>query len=77
MYKRQAAYFAVQALALKYQDASGRDGEVITGKPPKSQNEVFNSQAELIRAIEDDRYTEDPAYREQVTRKLERSKLDF
>ena len=72
-----AAYFAVQALALKYQDASGRDGEIITGKPAKSSSEVFNSQAELIRAIEDDRYTEDPAYREQVTKKLERSKLDF
>jgi hypothetical protein len=72
-----AAYFAVQALALKYQDASGRDGEMVTGKAPKASGDVFNSQAELIRAMEDDRYTDDPAYREAVTKKLERSKINF
>ena len=50
-----AAYFAVQALALKYQDASGRDGQLLTGKAPKSTGDSFKSQAELIRAMEDDR----------------------
>tara|TARA_R100000664_G_C2756792_1_gene144772 strand:- start:139 stop:921 length:783 start_codon:yes stop_codon:yes gene_type:complete len=72
-----AAYFAVQALALKYQDASGRDGELITGKPPKASNDVFNSQAELIKAMEDDRYHDDPAYRQSIQAKLERSNIDF
>ena len=72
-----AAYFAVQALALKYQDASGRDGQMVTGKAPRSTGETFNSQAELIRAMEDDRYADDPAYREAITKKLERSKINF
>ena len=73
----QAAYFAVQALALKYQDQAGRDGQLVTGKAPKSTADVFNSQAELIRAMEDDRYNDDPAYRQEVQAKLERSNVNF
>jgi hypothetical protein len=73
----QAAYFAVQALALKYQDQSGKDGQLVTGKAPKSTADVFNSQAELIRAMEDDRYNDDPAYRQEVQAKLERSNVNF
>ena len=73
----QAAYFAVQALALKYQDQAGRDGQLVTGKAPKSTADVFNSQAELIRAMEDDRYNDDPAYRQEVQAKLERSDVNF
>ena len=73
----QAAYFAVQALALKYQDQSGRDGQLVRGKAPKSTADVFNSQAEMIKAMEDDRYNDDPAYREEILQKLERSNINF
>ena len=72
-----AAYFAVQALALKYQDQSGRDGQFITGKAPKSSADVFKSQAEMIKAMEDDRYNDDPAYRQAIMEKLERSNINF
>ena len=72
-----AAYFAVQALALKYQDQSGRDGQLVRGKAPKSTADVFNSQAEMIKAMEDERYNDDPAYREEVLQKLERSNINF
>ena len=72
-----AAYFAVQALALKYQDQAGRDGQMITGKAPKSTADVFKSQAELIKAMEDDRYNDDPAYREEIQNKLQRSNINF
>ena len=72
-----AAYFAVQALALKYQDASGRDGQLLTGKAPKSTGDSFKSQAELIKAMEDSRYNDDPAYRQEVQAKLERSNVNF
>ena len=72
-----AAYFAVQALALKYQDQSGRDGQLVTGKAPKQTADVFNSQAEMIKAMEDDRYADDPAYREAILQKLERSNINF
>ena len=73
----QAAYFAVQALALKYQDQAGRDGQMITGKAPKSTADVFNRQQEMIKAMEDDRYNDDPAYREAILQKLERSNINF
>ena len=72
-----AAYFAVQSLALKYQDQAGRDGQMITGKAPKSTADVFKSQAELIKAMEDDRYNDDPAYREAIQDKLQRSNINF
>jgi len=72
-----AAYFAVQAMALKYQDSAGKDGQMITGKAPKSSADVFNSQAEMIKAMEDDRYNDDPAYRQSVMEKLERSNINF
>tara|TARA_Y100000593_G_C4210954_1_gene286767 strand:- start:16 stop:810 length:795 start_codon:yes stop_codon:yes gene_type:complete len=72
-----AAYFAVQAMALKYQDSAGKDGQMITGKAPKSTADVFKSQAEMIKAMEDDRYNDDPAYREEILQKLERSNINF
>ena len=72
-----AAYFAVQALALKYQDQSGKDGQFITGKAPKATSDVFKSQAEMIRAMEDERYNDDPAYRQAIMEKLERSNINF
>tara|TARA_Y100001963_G_scaffold136234_1_gene198685 strand:+ start:93 stop:878 length:786 start_codon:yes stop_codon:yes gene_type:complete len=72
-----AAYFAVQSLALKYQDAAGRDGQMITGKAPKTSSDVFKSQAEMVRAMEDPRYNDDPAYRQELIEKLERSDINF
>ena len=72
-----AAYFAVQALALKYQDAAGRDGQLVKGKAPKQTADVFNSQQEMVKAMEDPRYNDDPAYRESILQKLERSNINF
>ena len=72
-----ACYFAIQALAYRYQEATGRDGQMITGKAPKSTADVFKSQAEMIKAMEDDRYADDPAYRQAILEKLERSNINF
>ena len=72
-----AAYFAVQALALKYQDAAGKDGRMVTGKAPKQTTDQFKSQAEMVKAMEDPRYNDDPAYREAILEKLERSNINF
>ena len=72
-----AAYFAVQAMALRYQDKVGRDGQLVTGKAPKQTADVFNSQQEMVKAMEDPRYNDDPAYREAILQKLERSNINF
>ena len=71
-----ACYFAVNALAMRFQDSQGYDGQMLTGKPPSNQ-QGFRSQAELVRAMSDSRYDNDPAYRADVAAKLEVSNLDF
>jgi hypothetical protein len=72
-----ACYFAVNALALRYQDVQGYDGQMLTGKAPATQQQGFRSQAELVRAMNDPRYDNDPAYRADIAAKLEISDLNF
>ena len=72
-----AAYFAVQALAAKYNDGVGVEGKMLTGKPAKAEGDNFRSQAEVVRAMSDPRYESDPAYRQDIYDKLERSNLQF
>jgi hypothetical protein len=71
-----ACYFAVNALAFRFQEAQGYDGQMLTGKAPSNQ-QGFRSQAELVRAMSDPRYDNDPAYRADVAAKLEMSDLNF
>lgn len=71
-----AVKLALQALQYRYTDAMGYEGEMIQGKPARSQ-ETFRSQAELVRAMSDSRYDTDPAYRQDVIEKLERSDIEF
>lgn len=71
------AYFAVQALAYRYNDAKGVDGEMLTGKAAKSEGDTFKSQAQVVKAMSDPQYDKDPAYRQAIYDKLERSNLQF
>ena len=72
-----AAYFAVQALSGRMKDAQGVDGELLTGKAPVNEGSKFKSQAQVVKAMNDDRYEKDPAYRQEIYDKLERSNLNF
>ena len=72
-----AAYFAVQALSSRMKDSQGVDGKLLTGKAPKSDGDVFKSQAQVVKAMSDDRYEKDPAYRQAIYDKLERSNINF
>lgn len=71
-----AIQLALQALYYRYTDTMGVEGEMLSGKPARSQD-VFRSQAELVRAMADPRYDNDPAYRQDVIEKLERSDVEF
>lgn len=71
-----AIYFAIQALNYRYQDSVGTEGRLLTGKAAQV-SDVYRSQAEVVRAMNDPRYDSDPAYRQDVFNKLERSNLDF
>ena len=71
-----AAYWAVQALSLRYKDANGVEGNLVQGKPP-GQGDTFRSQAEVVQAMSDPRYDKDPAYRRDLMRRLENSDVSF
>ena len=68
-----AAFFAVRSLAYAYNDAIGYDGNMVQGKAPRQSNDQFRSQQEVVRAMADPRYDDDPAYRREIMDKLERS----
>ena len=72
-----AIFFAVQALNSKYTDAVGTDGQLLSGKSAKSEDNSFRSQAELVQAMSDPRYDSDPAYRRDVLNKLANSDVEF
>ena len=72
-----AAFFAVQALTYRFNDSRGVDGELLTGKAAPNKVDAFRSQAEVVRAMSDPKYDNDPAYRQDIYDKLERSNLNF
>lgn len=72
-----SCFFAVQALANRYNDAVGQDGNLLTGTSRAEKADVFRSQAEVVAAMSDPRYDADPAYRQDVFNKLERSELQY
>ncbi len=72
-----ACYFAVQALKYRFDDASGVEGKMLTGKAPSSGGDTYKSQAQVVEAMSDPKYDNDPAYRQEVMKKLERSNVEF
>ena len=74
---KDAISLALNGLKSQYDNANGYEGRMLTGKAAKTSGDVFRSQAELLRAMNDPRYDEDPAYRLDVIEKLDRSDIDF
>jgi len=72
-----AAFFAVRALSYRFEDARGVEGRMVTGNTPKTSGNTFRSQAEVVKAMSDSRYENDPAYRQDIMQKLERSDINF
>ena len=72
-----SAFFAVRSLAYRYNDAIGYDGKMLTGTSPKQNSDIFRSQAEVVKAMSDPRYENDPAYRADLIEKLGRSNVNF
>ena len=50
---------------------------MLSGKPAKTSGDSFRSQAEVVQAMSDPRYDKDPAYRQDILEKLERSDVQF
>ena len=70
----QAIKLAVNGLKSQYETANGYEGRMLTGKAPEpTAKDTFRSQAELVEAMSNPKYDRDPAYRQDVIEKLERS----
>jgi len=63
---------AVEAMARRYTEANGQEGNMLQGRSAKVTN-AYRSQAEMIRDMNDPRYDSDPAYRNDVMTKLANS----
>ena len=68
---------AVAGLRAEYENQEGYEGRMLTGKAAKSSGDIFRSQAEVVQAMNDPKYDRDPAYRQDIYDKLERSNLQF
>ena len=68
----------VNGLKAQYDSSNGYEGRMLSGKSANaSSSDVFRSQAELVAAMSDSRYESDPAYRNDLLEKLDRSDLNF
>ena len=72
-----AIQLAVNGIRAQYENATGYEGRMYTGKAPVSSGDVFRSQPELVAAMSDPRYDRDPAYRQDIIEKLDRSDITF
>ena len=70
---KAAVTFAIKALMGQYEDAQGRDSNLITGK--QSPTPTYRSMAEVVRDMNNPLYDQDESYRDDVRRKLELSNL--
>ena len=72
-----AIQMMVDGLKAQYDSNNGFEGQMLSGKAPNSSRDVFRSQQQVVEAIADPRYDRDPAYRNEVLEKLERSDVTF
>ena len=65
----------VEGLHSKYVKATGQEPQLIGGKTPSNTGEKFESYDQLTRAMQDEKYATDPAYRKMVERKIANSSI--
>ena len=69
---------AVAGLMAAYYENNGYEGRMYSGQQAQAENlPYFRSQAEVVEAMSDPRYDNDPAYRQDVYEALERSNLQY
>jgi len=66
---------ALQSLYYAYQDNTGYEPDLIGGKLSANSSDVFRSNQEVMAAMSDPRYLQDPAYTQDVQDKLIRSEV--
>jgi hypothetical protein len=66
---------ALQSLYFAYQDTEGYEPQLMGGKLSGNSSDVFRSSQEVMAAMNDSRYLQDPAYTQDVQDKLIRSEV--
>ena len=66
---------AVEGLKAKYEQANGTEPSLVQGKASATSEQGYRSWAEVTTAMNDSRYTSDPAYQADVKAKLANSKI--
>ena len=72
-----AIQIAVAGMKAEYDNVEGYEGRMLQGKAARNSRDAFRSQAEVVAAMSDPRYDKDPAYRQDLYDKLERSNIQF
>jgi len=68
-----AIQIAVAGMKAEYDNVEGYEGRMLQGKASQNSRDAFRSQAELVQAMKDPRYANDPAYQQDIYDKLQRS----
>jgi hypothetical protein len=66
---------AVSGLQSRFEAAFGTEPKLVNGDTGQKTGDAFRSTAELTAAMKDPRYKNDPAYREEVQRRLSHSNI--
>ena len=66
---------AVAGIQAAYMNNAPRDPKLVGGRAAKADTAKFQSTAQVVAAMNDERYATDPAYRQEVQEKLSRSKV--
>lgn len=72
---KQKAEAGLTYMQTMYEASEGKAPQLIGGGPDGSDYSVYRSEAEVTAAMADPRYATDPAYRDDVVRKISRSKV--
>ena len=66
---------AVAGLQAAYMNNAPREPKLVGGRTAREDTTKYESAAQVVAAMNDERYATDPAYRKQVQEKLSRSKV--
>ena len=66
---------AVAGIQAAYMNNAPREPKLVGGRAPKADTTKFKSSAQVVAAMNDERYATDSAYRQEVQEKLSRSKV--
>ncbi len=66
---------AVAGIQAAYMNNAPREPKLVGGRTPRANTTKFESTAQVVAAMNDERYATDPAYRQEVQEKLSRSKV--